>query len=207
MKKYIPYDTIKRLPVYLRYLIDIQKKGKKIVSSSEITNFLNIPSEQFRKDLSYFGKFGKRGIGYDVNLLIKELKKIIGIDKKVKVILIGVGRLGSALIRYKGFSSLNMEIIGIFDNDPSKIGKEVEGMKIMGMKELKKFIEKEKVQIGIITVPSEMAQEVAKTIIQVGIKGILNFAPVRLNLPPHIFVSYVDMASELGALICKLKNS
>ncbi|HOK57290.1 MAG TPA: redox-sensing transcriptional repressor Rex [bacterium] len=206
MKKYIPEDTIRRLPIYLRNLLNLQKEGKKIVSSKEITFSLNILPEQFRKDLSYFGKFGKRGVGYEVDNLIKVLEKIIGIDKEIKVILVGVGRLGSALIRYKGFSSMNMRIVGAFDNDTSKIGTKIDEIKIMGMEEMDGFLKKEKIKVGIICVPSDKAQKVAEYMVKSGIKGILNFAPISLNLPKNIFVSYVDMASELGSLIFKLKN-
>jgi len=205
-KKYIPEDAIKRLPVYLRNLLNLQKEGKEIVSSKEITFSLNILPEQFRKDLSYFGKFGKRGVGYNVNKLVKTLEKIIGIDKEIKVILVGVGRLGSALIRYKGFKSMNMKIVGAFDKDPSKIGMEIEEIKVMDMKEMGSFLKKEKIKVGIICVPSDKAQKVAEDMVKSGIRAILNFAPASLNLPKKIFVNYVDMASELGSLIFKLKN-
>jgi redox-sensing transcriptional repressor len=206
MKKYIPEDTIKRLPVYLRNLIEMKKKGEKIVSSKKITASLNILPEQFRKDLSYFGTFGKRGVGYEVDKLIKILEKIIGIDREIKVILVGVGRLGSALLKYKGFSILNMKIVCAFDSDPKKIGKLIDGIKIEDINKMDKFIKKEKIKVGIITVPASSAQEVAGKMVKSGIKAILNFAPTILNLPVSIHVNYVDMASELGSLIFKLKN-
>ncbi len=206
MKKYIPEDTIKRLPVYLRNLLDMKKKGEKIISSKKITLSLNILPEQFRKDLSYFGTFGKRGVGYEVDKLIKILEKIIGIDKEIKVILVGVGRLGSALIKFKGFSILNMKIVYAFDNDPEKIGKLIDGIKIEDINQMDKFIKKEKIKVGIITVPASSAQEVAEKMVKSGIKAILNFAPTILNLPKNIYVNYVDMASELCSLIFKLKN-
>lgn len=206
MKKYIPEDTIKRLSVYLRNLLNLKSQGKKIASSKEIASSLNIQPEQFRKDLSYFGSFGKRGVGYDVEKLLKELEKIIGIENKIKVILVGVGRLGSALIRYKGFSILNMEIVCAFDNDPDKIGKFINGIEIKDIKEMKEFLKREKVKVGIICVPAKSAQEVAEYMVKSGIRGILNFAPVSLNLPENIFVRYVDIPSEVGVLIFKLKN-
>jgi len=206
MKKYIPEDTIKRLPVYLRNLLEMKKKGEKIVSSKKITETLNILPEQFRKDLSYFGTFGKRGVGYEVDKLIKILEKIIGIDRKIKVILVGVGRLGSALIKYKGFSILNMKIVCAFDSNPKKVGKLIDGIKIEDINKMDKFIKKEKIKVGIITVPASSAQEVAGKMVKSGIKAILNFAPTILNLPVSIHVNYVDMASELGSLIFKLKN-
>lgn len=206
MKKYIPEDTIKRLPVYLRNLLEMKKKGEKIVSSKKITETLNILPEQFRKDLSYFGTFGKRGVGYEVDKLIKILEKIIGIDREIKVILVGVGRLGSALIKYKGFSILNMKIVCAFDSNPKKIGKLIDGIKIEDINKMDKFIKKEKIKVGIITVPASSAQEVAGKMVKSGIKAILNFAPTILNLPVSIHVNYVDMASELGSLIFKLKN-
>ncbi len=206
MKKYVPEDTIKRLPVYLRNLLNLQKSGEKVVSSKKLTISLNIPPEQFRKDLSYFGTFGKRGVGYNVDKLVEILEKIIGIEKEIKVILVGVGRLGSALIRYKGFSILNMKIICAFDKDPKKVGNIIDNIEIKGIEDMKKFVKKEKIKVGIICVPAESAQEVAEYMVNSGIKAILNFAPVTLNLPKNIFVNYVDMASELGSLIFKLKN-
>lgn len=206
MKRYIPEDTIKRLPVYLRNLLNLKNMGKKIASSKEITFSLNILPEQFRKDLSYFGTFGKRGVGYNVDKLIDSLKKIIGIDKEIKVILVGVGRLGSALLRYKGFSILNMKIVCAFDKDIKKIGKKVDNIEIKDIKEMGDFLKKEKIKVGIISVPSSEAQKVAEYMVNYGIKGILNFAPITLNLPKNIFVRYVDMASELGCLIFKIKD-
>ncbi|MCM8804281.1 MAG: redox-sensing transcriptional repressor Rex [Candidatus Omnitrophica bacterium] len=206
MRKYIPEDTIRRLSVYLRNLINLKKIGKKIASSKEITISLNIQPSQFRKDLSYFGSFGKRGVGYDIDKLIEHLEKIIGINKKIKVILVGVGRLGSALLRYKGFSLLNMEIVCAFDNDPKKIGKVIDGIEIKDIKEMKKVLQKEKIKVGIISVPSSSAQEVAQYMVNSGIKGILNFAPITLNLPKNIFIKHVDIPSELGVLIFKLEN-
>ncbi|MCM8818174.1 MAG: redox-sensing transcriptional repressor Rex [Candidatus Omnitrophica bacterium] len=204
--KYIPDDTIRRLPVYLRNLLNLKKQEKKIASSKEICFSLNILPDQFRKDISYFGTFGKRGVGYDVDKLIYTLEKIIGIDKKVKVILVGVGRLGSALIRYKGFSALNIEISYAFDNDPKKIGKIIEGIEVKDIEKMEEILKEEKILVGIICVPANKAQKVAEYMVKSGIKGVLNFAPTTLNLPKKIFVSYVDMASELGSLIFKLNN-
>ncbi|MGB9677539.1 MAG: redox-sensing transcriptional repressor Rex [Candidatus Ratteibacteria bacterium] len=206
MKRYIPEDTIRRLPIYLRNLLNLKNIGKKITSSKEIAISSNILPDQFRKDISYFGKFGKRGVGYDVKKLIEALERIIGIDKEIKVILVGVGRLGSALLKYKGFSVLNMKIVCAFDKDVKKIGKKVDDIEIKDINEMKDFLKKEKIKVGIICVPSNQAQKVAEYMVSCGIKGILNFAPATLNLPKNIFLSYVDMASELASLIFKLKN-
>ena len=204
-KKYVSPETIKRLTVYLRHLEILRHQGVEIISSEEITSFLNIPPAQFRKDLSYFGEFGKRGVGYNIENLIKVIKKIIGVDRKNNVVVIGVGRLGSALIGYPGFSKLNINIVGAFDNNPQKIGKVVEGIKIMDIKELKKFVKKNNIKIAILSVPADVAQSVGELAVEAGIKGILNFAPTPLVLPSDVNIVNVDMASELANIIFALK--
>lgn len=205
-RKYISPETIKRLTVYLRHLEILKERGVEIISSEEITSFLNIPPAQFRKDLSYFGEFGKRGVGYNIENLIKVIKKIIGVDRENNVVVIGVGKLGSALIGYPGFSKLNINIVGAFDKNLQKIGKMVGGIKIMDIKELKKFVKKNNVKIAILSVPADAAQNVGELIVEAGIKGILNFSPASLVLPPDVNIVNVDMASELANIIFALKN-
>jgi len=204
--EYVPLDAIKRLSLYLRVLKNFQQSGIEIISSHQITKYLNVPSSQFRKDLSYFGEFGKRGIGYEVNKLVKAIENILGIDRIWKIILVGVGKLGAALLAYPGFSRFNFRFIAAFDIDIGKIGKTWEGVKIEDVSKMEEIIRKENVKVAMLCVPAEEAQKVAEELVKCGIKAILNFAPVNLVLPENVYVSNVDMASELETLIYRLKS-
>ncbi|MCM8777346.1 MAG: redox-sensing transcriptional repressor Rex [Candidatus Omnitrophica bacterium] len=206
-KHNIPVETIKRTITYIRYLEREKQKGVKIISSRDITSLLNIPPAQFRKDLSFFGEFGKRGVGYNVDILIETLKQLLGLDRKVKAIVVGAGRLGTALVQYPGFLEINVEIIGAFDNDSKKIGQSIKGIDIYDIKNIKKFIIKNNVKIALLCVPSDSAQIVANILIEAGIKSILNFAPVVLILPEGINIANVDMASEIGSIIYRMKET
>ncbi|MCM8821062.1 MAG: redox-sensing transcriptional repressor Rex [Candidatus Omnitrophica bacterium] len=206
-KNNIPVETIKRTITYIRYLEREKRKGVKIISSKDITSLLNIPPAQFRKDLSFFGEFGKRGVGYNVDILIETLKQLLGLDRKVKAIVVGAGRLGTALVQYPGFLDINVEIIGAFDNDPEKIGQSIKGIYIYDIKNIKKFIIKNNVKIALLCVPADTAQSVANIIVEAGIKSILNFAPVVLILPEGINIANVDMASEIGSIIYRMKET
>jgi redox-sensing transcriptional repressor len=204
-KKHISPETVKRIIVYCRYLEMFQKKGVKIISSKDVTVFLGINASQFRKDLSFFGEFGKRGVGYDVNNLLNSLKAIIGLEQKVQVIVVGVGKLGAALIGYPGFSKLNIEITAAFDKDFEKIGRKIENLEVLHIKKVESVVKKNNIKIAVLCVPAEEAQKVADLLVGAGIQSILNFAPTYLDLPKNIYLNNVDMASELGSLIFKLK--
>jgi len=199
-RKNIPSVTINRLSIYHRCLEklieNIDKKELKYISSSEIAKMTGINPAQIRKDLAYFGEFGKRGIGYPIIDLGKELKKILGLDRKWSVIIAGAGNLGKALIKYKGFQKRGFIIKGIFDNNPSKIGKRLGHIFIYNIKEIEKFIQTENISIGIIVVPADSAQEVADKMVAGGIKAILNFASVHIVLPPGIKIHNVDLSIE-----------
>ena len=201
-KKNIPSITINRLSIYHRCLEKIteKEKGLEIISSFKIAEMTGINSAQIRKDLAYFGEFGKRGIGYPVIDLGKELKKILGLDKKWSVIIAGAGNLGKALVRYKGFQKRGFIIKGIFDNNPSKIGKKLGHIFIYDIKEMKKFIQTENINIGVLVVPADYAQEVADKMVAGGIKAILNFAPIHIILPPEIKIHNVDLSIEFEGL-------
>jgi redox-sensing transcriptional repressor len=205
-KKYIPQETARRLSLYLRSLRGLEKKKKTIASSEEIVKFLDISSVQFRKDLSYFGGFGRRGVGYNVDVLKKEIGKILGTDVVWKIALVGVGKLGSALLRYPGFLEFNLKIEAAFDNDPHKIGRVLEGVTVKDIRGLKSFISHKEIKIAILSVSAEAAQRVSQELVGCGVKAILNFSPVNLLLPQEVFVSNVDMASELESLVYKLKR-
>ncbi len=140
----ISQETIKRMIRYLRYL-EIQKdKGIKVISSKDVTSFLNVPPAQFRKDLSFFGEFGKRGVGYDVDSLILTIKEILGLNKRNSAVLVGAGRLGSALIKYPGFSDINIDIVAAFENDSKKIGQSLKNIKIYSIEGIRDFVRKNK---------------------------------------------------------------
>ena len=203
-RKNIPSVTINRLSIYhrcLEKLIENIDKGKlKYISSSEIAEITGINSAQIRKDLAYFGEFGKKGLGYPVIGLSRELKKILGLDKKWSVIIAGAGNLGKALVKYKGFLKRGFIIKGIFDNNPSKIGKKLDHIFIYDIKEVEKFIQSKNINIGILVVPADSAQEVADKMVEGGIKAILNFAPIHIILPPEIKIHNVDLAIEFEGL-------
>ncbi|MEW6075094.1 MAG: redox-sensing transcriptional repressor Rex [Candidatus Omnitrophota bacterium] len=203
---YIPQETARRLSLYLRMLRRLRQEKVRIVSSDQIRRFLNVSSVQFRKDLSYFGEFGKRGVGYDVELLAKEIGKILGTDILHEIILVGVGRLGSALLEYPGFLEFNLKISAAFDSNTRKVGKVCGGVRIQHMRQLRQVIRKRNLRIAILSVPVEFAQEVAEELVDCGIKAILNFAPVNLVPARDVFVSNADMASELESLVYKLKQ-
>lgn len=207
IKRYIPQETARRLSLYLRSLKMLDQKRKAVASSEDITRFLNVSSVQFRKDLSYFGGFGKRGVGYEVKVLMKEIEKILGTDAVRKIALVGVGRLGSALLGYTGFPEFNLQIVAAFDADPDKIGKVKRGFKIEDVNMMREAIKKEGIEIAILSAPVESAQKVAHELAKCGIRAILNFAPVNLVLPKDVFVSNVDMASELESLVYKLRRT
>jgi len=205
-RAYIPQETARRLSLYLRMLRRLRQEKVRIVSSDQIRRFLNVSSVQFRKDLSYFGEFGKRGVGYDVELLAKEIGKILGTDVLHEIILVGVGRLGSALLEYPGFLEFNLKISEAFDRNTRKVGKVCGGVRIRHMRALRQVIKKRNLRIAVLSVPVEFAQEVAEELVSCGIKAILNFAPVNLVLEGDVFVSNADMASELESLVYKLKQ-
>ncbi|MFA5117606.1 MAG: redox-sensing transcriptional repressor Rex [Candidatus Omnitrophota bacterium] len=206
VKKYIPQETARRLSLYLRSLRRLGQEKVAVASSADITRFLNISSVQLRKDLSYFGEFGRRGVGYDVDILKGEIEKILGTDVVWKIALVGIGRLGSALLGYKGFREFNLQIAVAFDNDPAKIGKTREGIKIEHIARIREIIAQKAIKIAMLSVSAASAQRVSDELVKCGIKSILNFSPVNLVLPADIYVSNVDMASELESLVYKLKR-
>jgi len=200
----IPSVTINRLSIYYRYLerLSETEKGRnlKTISSQKISQITGINSTQVRKDLAYFGEFGKRGIGYPINNLVKELRKILGLDKKWKIIIVGAGNLGKALINYQGFKKRGFLVKGIFDNNSTKIGKKIDNILIYDVKDMEEFIREWNIQIGILAVPANSAQNIANKMVAGGIESILNFAPICLKLLPKIKINNVDLSIELDGL-------
>jgi len=196
----IPEATIIRLSVYSRYLAELDRKGIVTISSGDIAEGVGVSPAQVRKDLAYFGEFGTRGVGYNVKDLHRHILKILGLSNDWSVGLVGLGNLGLALATYKGFRERGFIITSIFDNDPAKIGQVVNGVEVMPVEKMSEVIRQNKTQIGIITVPASSAQEVADILVDAGIQAILNFAPVVLNVPPHVELRNVDLAVNLEVL-------
>lgn len=192
-----PKATLERLQLYQRIL---SEEKKEYISSEEIGKKLDIPPEQVRKDLSYLEYKGKPKVGYHVKSLLEELNKLFGLNKNVKIIIVGAGNLGTALTNYPGFEKYNIEIVGIFDNDPNKIGKKVGDLVVLPMDFIKRVIDRFNVEIGVICVPEESAQEVAELLINNGIRAIWNFAPTILKVPKNIIVRNEDLTKGLLTL-------
>jgi len=199
MRLKIPASTVDRLSIYMRTLEKLRLKMQ-TVSSLQLAELSGVNSAQLRKDLAYFGQFGMRGRGYEIKSLLENLKKILGVDKKWKTVLIGIGNLGSALLAYPEFKEEGFEVVGAFDNNASKIGRAVKGIKIRNINKIEAFINKEKVKIAIITTPANVAQKVADKLVKSGVKAILNFAPVALNIVKGVKVKNVDLSKELESL-------
>ena len=193
-----PDISISRLSRYFRFLEDyIKEKGPSSTINSEgLAKFLDINPHQIRKDLSYFGKFGERGVGYRSEELKDKISSILGLDKKWNLCLCGMGNLGSALFAYKGFRQLNLNIVAIFDNDPKKIGKKIHGVGLYGTPSIKAVVKKLNIDMAVIAVPTDSAQEIAAKLVDAGIRAILNFAPVKLDVPAYVKLRNVDLSTE-----------
>ncbi len=197
----IPRATLNRLPFYLRALSQVDRERNAYISSQRLADLIGSNSAQVRKDLSFLGELGVRGLGYEVHHLETTILHVLGLTVPRKAVVVGVGRLGSALIGYPGFLEKGFQIIGAFDSDIRKIGRQVAGVKIRSVKELKRFVAKNgPVDIGIIAVPSASAQEAAELLIDAGVKSILNFAPISLEINSSVPVRHVDLAVEMQIL-------
>jgi redox-sensing transcriptional repressor len=193
-RRQIPDIVIGRLPVYLRALNFLVAEGREITSSQELGDRLGISSAQIRKDLSHFGEFGKQGTGYDIVYLRDQLRQIMKVDKMWDVALVGAGNLGRAVADYGGFEGKGFRINAIFDTDPRMVGKIIGHNKVdvQDVKDLAATIKERGIQIGIIATPAEAAQAVARTMVDAGIKSILNYAPITITVPSSVRVQYID---------------
>ncbi|MBN2058121.1 MAG: redox-sensing transcriptional repressor Rex [Candidatus Saganbacteria bacterium] len=200
MKKSIPKKTVQRLLLYYRSLNFLLQQGIKNISSKSLAGLMEIRDSQVRKDLSYFGHLGKRGAGYDVLELRDKIARILGIEQVKNVCIIGMGSLGSALAAYKGFAALGFKVRAVFDNASHKVGRKIRGYECRPMEAMEKIIRQEDIEIAVLTVPADAAQEIAVRLEKCGIKAILNFAPVKLSLSRRVKVSNVDLAMEIKTL-------
>lgn len=202
----IAESTVRRLSLYLRFLEEFEEQGIATVSSDALALRGGTTSAQVRKDLSFFGSFGKRGLGYAVPELAGRLREILGLGRDYRVVLLGAGKIGSALVQYRGFQKRGFEIVGIFDVDPAKIGKRWNGLTVSDIAQLESQLADQSIDIGVLVTPAEAAQELADRLVKLGIKAILNFAPVQLSVPDDVSVKNVNLALELEALSYALTN-
>lgn len=194
----IPRVTVERLSLYLRCVRELEEES--IVSSREVARLAGTSDAQVRKDLAYFGEFGTPGRGYRAGELKDHLLKILGLDRVWKVALVGVGSLGKALLAYPGFKKHGFEIKVAFDIDPSKIGKKYRGVEVRGLEKAPEILTQEGIKIGIVAVPTPSAQKVVDKLIEGGVKGILNFAPTRVQVPEGVVLKNVDLTRELESI-------
>jgi len=198
--KHIAESTVRRLSLYLRVLEQAGARGQQTISSDALAEEGGTTSAQVRKDLSFFGSFGKRGRGYDIAELVLQLQEILGLGREWKVYIVGAGKIGSALVSYRGFSQRGFRVLGVYDNNPQLVGRSIDGVGVRSMAQLEHDASREHPDIAVITVPSEHAQHVADLVVSAGIRAIMNFAPVPIHVPAAVTVKSVNMALELEGL-------
>lgn len=193
-------STVRRLSVYLRLLRELIEDGREIVSSRELAERSGTTSAQVRKDLSLFGSFGKRGRGYTVSELESSLRGILGLGRRWRVALVGVGKIGSALLGYEDLMRRGFDVVAAFDNDPAKVGTAVFGIEVTALADLEPTVREREVEMAIVATPPEAAQEVTDRLVEAGVDGLLNFAPVKLDAPDGVAVRSMDVALEMEGL-------
>jgi redox-sensing transcriptional repressor len=196
-EKFVPNIVVGRLPLYLRTLQLMSQEGRRVTSSQELGERLGISAAQIRKDLSQFGEFGKQGTGYNIDFLTEQLRQILCVNKVWDVAIVGIGDVGHALARYQGFSNRGFKIVLLFDNDPQKIGKNVGGFTIQDISDMVTKIKKAGVQIAMLSVPVDHAQRVTNSLLEAGVKAILNYAPINISVPANVRVQYIDPVLHL----------
>jgi redox-sensing transcriptional repressor len=203
----VPTPTLERLTTYLRSLIEMGNAGIFTISSAQIETHTHISAAQFRKDLSYFGEFGKPGVGYNVTELEARIARILQIHKVQPIVLVGAGNLGSALVAYPGLEEHKFQIVAAFDNDPQKIGRRLQGMDIIAFERFGEVNGTLRSRMAILAVPAQAAQAAADTMIAQGIRALLNFAPIPLRVPPTVVVRNVSFLQELAVLSYQLTEN
>ena len=199
-------STVRRLSLYLRFLEEFEGQGVETVSSGALASRGGTTSAQVRKDLSFFGSFGKRGLGYPVPELADRLREILGLKQRYQVGMIGAGKIGSALVQYRGFKQRGFDIVAIFDSDPAKIGRQWNGLTVLDVATLEQEFAHQPFDMAVLVTPAEAAQPVTDRLVALGIKSILNFAPVQLVVPDDVLVKTVNLALELETLSYALAN-
>lgn len=203
---HISESTVRRLSHYYRVLEEVEAEGKRLISSHRLAEREGITSAQVRKDLSYFGSFGRRGLGYNVQHLRDRIRGILGLDRRWRVALIGAGNIGAALLAYRGFARQGFDVVAVFDRDPLRIGQRLGDLAIRDIAELPRVAGELRIEMGVIATPVRAAQEVADLLVAAGVGGILNFAPRKLFVPVHVALRNVDMSVEFESLSFSLSQ-
>jgi redox-sensing transcriptional repressor len=198
--RHIPEATVARLPVYLRALLEVAEQKTATISSERLADMAGVNAAKVRKDLSYLGSYGTRGVGYDVEYLLYQISRRLGLTQDWPVVIIGIGNLGHALANYRGFAARGFRVVGLFDSDPRKVGERLGDREVFAMSDLVEIVKGENVAIGVIATPAGVAQEVADQLVDSGVTSILNFAPAVLSVPPHVSIRKVDLSIELQIL-------
>jgi redox-sensing transcriptional repressor len=204
--KHIAESTVRRLSLYLRFLEEFEAQGQTTISSGELALSGGTTSAQVRKDLSFFGSFGKRGLGYGVRDLIGSIREILGLHRTWSVVIIGAGKIGAALAQYRGFTQRGFNVVGIYDKDPARIGEKLDDVTIRPDAELERDIQRLKPQIAVLCVPGDAAQALVDRVTKAGVKAVLNFAPAQIRVPSGVTVRAVNMATELEILAFGLSH-
>ena len=203
----ISESTIRRLSHYYRVLEEVAAEGRRMISSHLLAEREGVTSAQVRKDLSYFGSFGRRGLGYNVEHLRDEIRAILGLDRRWRVALVGAGNIGAALLAYRGFAEQGFDVVAVFDRDPVRVGRPIGPHAVRDIADLPAAAAQGGFDIGVIATPAKSAQEVADTLVAAGVRGILNFAPRKLFVPAHVALRTVDMAMEFEGLSFSLTRA
>lgn len=196
----IPEATVNRLPLYLRALVEAAESKEPTISSERLAELAGVNAAKVRKDLSFVGSYGTRGVGYDVEVLLFEIRRELGLTQDWPVVIVGLGNLGHALANYRGFGARGFEIVGLVDSDPAKIGELVAAIRVRPLEDLAEIVAESSPAIGIIATPAAVAQDVADRLVAAGVSSILNFAPTVLAVPANVSVRKVDLAIELQVL-------
>ena len=198
--RHIPEATVARLPVYLRALVEVAEAKLATISSERLADLAGVNAAKVRKDLSYLGSYGTRGVGYDVEFLLYQISRQLGLTRDWPIVIVGVGNLGHALANYRGFAARGYRIVALLDADPAKVGERLGEHQIRHMDELVEVVKGEKVAIAVIATPATVAQDVADRLVDAGVTSILNFAPTVISVPEHVALRKVDLSIELQIL-------
>lgn len=202
----VPKVVINRLPRYYRHLGELLSQGITKISSTELSERMGVTASQIRQDFNFFGGFGQQGYGYNIEYLYSEIAEILGLNDGNTIIIVGAGNLGRALANHSGFEKRGFKLVGIFDNAPQTIGRDINGIKVQSVDELENFIEEHRVDIGILTVPKAGVHDVAYRLVNSGVKALLNFSYKELDLPKDIAVENIHLSDPLMTLSYKLKE-
>lgn len=202
----IPPVVIDRLPLYARILSTLEAGEREVVSSQELGTRLGVTPAQIRKDLSYFGRFGKQGRGYNIRKLLDELHRILGLDRQWRMALVGVGKLGRAILGYEGFAPQGFRIVEAFDANPRRIGERISNLTIKDVKNLERVLSENPAEVGVVAVPAEIAQDVIDALVRCGVGAILNYAPIAARVPPGIQIKRIEPVLALQSMTYYLKN-